>query len=124
MSWEVEYTDEFHEWWIGLTREQQEALTARVELLEQHGPNLGRPSVDSIQTSRHPNMKELRASCDGQLRVLFAFDPNRAAILLIGGDKSDTDPTVPNWNEWYQTFVPIADQLLDDHLAELKGPDR
>lgn len=68
--------------------------------------------VGAIETSRHRNMKELRCSKDGQLRVLFAFDPLRRAILLIGGDKSDGAA----WNEWYVTMVPVADDLFDRHL--------
>lgn len=59
-------------------------------------------------------MKELRASSDGALRVLFAFDPRRTAILLLGGNKSG------QWDEWYRTAVPIADELFDEHLAELQ----
>ena len=62
-------------------------------------------------------MKELR---DRTLRVLFAFDPRRTAILLVGGNKSHDAPTTPSWNAWYDTYVPIADQRYDDHLAELR----
>jgi len=68
--------------------------------------------VDSIEGSRHANMKELRA---GTLRVLFAFDPRRTAILLIGGDKRD------RWQEFYAQMIPRADQLLDEHLADLES---
>lgn len=118
-QWEVEFTDEFHSWWLDLSGDQQEALTARVQLLQQHGPNLGRPSVDSIAGSRHHNMKELRSSSDGHLRVLFAFDPHRTAILLLGGNKADDDQTTPNWNAWYERYVPVADDLYDDHLASV-----
>lgn len=86
--WDVEVTDEFEEWWQSLTSDQQEALTDRVDLLAGRGPDLGRPVVDRIQSSRHHNMKELRAAQGGALRVLFMFDPRRQAILLLGGDKS------------------------------------
>lgn len=72
--WLVEYTDEFGEWWAMLAETQQE------DLLEEHGPALGRPTVDTIEGSRHLNMKELRIASNGQLRVLFAFDPRRTAI--------------------------------------------
>src|SRR5437764_876907 len=78
---------------------------AAVRLLEQRGPGLGRPLVDSIVGSRHANMKELRAST---LRVLFAFDPRRSAILLIGGDKRD------RWQEFYEEMIPLADDLFDE----------
>jgi hypothetical protein len=84
VRWEVEYTDQFETWWLTLTEEEQERISAAVRLLGSHGPSLGRPSVDTITSSRHPNMKELRA---GTTRTLFAFDPRRAAILLLGGDE-------------------------------------
>jgi len=113
MSWQVEYTDEFEAWWDGLTAEEQDRITTGVEKLEQQGPALGRPWVDTIKTSRHPNMKELRPR-GGHLRVLFAFDPRRLAILLIGGDKGG------RWETWYEQVVPVADQLYDDHLDTLK----
>lgn len=114
MPWEVEFTDQFEEWWESLTEEQQEVLDARVSLLAEGGPALGRPTVDHVQSSRHANMKELRASSDGALRVLFAFDPRRTALLLIGGNKSG------QWDEWYRAAVPIADDLFGEHLAELE----
>ena len=75
--WDVEVTDEFVEWWQLLTSDQQEALIDRVDLLAERGPDLGRPVVDRIQSSRHHNMKELRAAQGGALRVLFMFDPRR-----------------------------------------------
>lgn len=116
--WEVEYTDEFEAWYEGLSEEAQDAVIARVELVEAHGPALGRPTVDQVHRSRHANMKELRA--EQGIRVLLAFDPRRTAILLIGGDKSPDDPGSLNWNRWYDHFVPIADGLYDAHLADLK----
>jgi hypothetical protein len=112
--WEVEVTDEFLDWWEGLTVDQQESLTDRVGLLAERGPDLGRPVVDRIQMSRHHNMKELRASQGGALRVLFMFDQRRQVILLIGGDKSG------EWNTWYETAVPLADDLYDKYLGELQ----
>lgn len=112
--WEVEFTEEFEHWWTGLDIEQQEALTDRIDLLAERGPDLGRPVVDRIARSRHHNMKELRASEGGALRVLFAFDPRRQAILLIGGDKTGA------WNAWYAWAVPAADDLYDVYLDELR----
>lgn len=116
--WEAEYTDQFGSWYEGLTEEDQDAVIARVELLQEFGPGLGRPAVDNVHQSRHPNMKELRG--ERSLRVLFAFDPLRTAILLIGGDKSPDDPASPTWNRWYDHFVPIADDLYENHLRELR----
>lgn len=115
VTWEIEATDEFVEWWRRLSANQQVALTARVELLAERGPDLGRPAVDRIVSSRHHNMKELRAAKEGALRVLFAFDPRRQVILLLGGDKSGA------WREWYEWAVPVADDLYDEYLAELEA---
>jgi len=67
--------------------------------------------VDSIKGSRHSNMKELRA---GTLRVLFAFDPSRTAVLLLGGDKRD------RWQQWYREAIPEADDLLEEHLQRVR----
>lgn len=114
MGWEIEFTDEFGAWWDGLTVDQQVAITERVDLLAARGPGLRRPYVGEIRTSKFPNMKELRVGEGGALRVLFAFDPRRSAILLLGGDKSGA------WNAWYATAIPAADRLYEIHLAELR----
>jgi hypothetical protein len=111
--WEVEVTDQFIEWWQTLS-DQREANTDRVDLLAERGPDLGRPVVDRIHSSRHRSMKELRAAKGGALRVLFSFDPRRQVILLLGGDKSGA------WNDWYEVAVPVADDLCDDYLRELE----
>jgi hypothetical protein len=114
VAWSVEYTDEFEQWWNELSEAEQEEVNAKVELLQERGSVLPRPHSDVIVTSRHSNMKELRGSVDGkQLRVLYAFDPRRTAILLIGGDKHGNP-------RWYEQFVPIADDLFDQHLQQLK----
>ena len=118
MMWEVEGTNEFVDWYSTLSEEEQDEMTARVEVLEAGGPGLGRPMVDQVHQSRHAHMKELRVP--GGLRVLFAFDPRRVAILLIGGDKSPDDPKSPNWNRWYDRYVPIADDLYNVYLHELR----
>lgn len=118
MTWEVEYTDQFGDWWATLTAEQQEAIAAAVSVLQDAGPGLGRPLVDTIASSRHSNMKELRASRDGALRVLFAFDPLRSAILLLGGNKSG------QWDEWYRVAIPLADDLYDEHPTGLEREGR
>ncbi|WP_286135230.1 type II toxin-antitoxin system RelE/ParE family toxin [Arthrobacter sp. UCD-GKA] len=90
---------------------------AAIELLAERGPQLGRPLVDTVVQSRHKNMKELRPGSSGrsELRVLFAFDPQRQAIMLIAGDKAG------NWHTWYETNIPVADELFDKHLKTLKG---
>ncbi len=113
MAWEVEYTDEFGAWWDGLPGEEQEFVRAGVLGLEERGPALGRPLVDTVAGSRHSNMKELRPP-GGNIRVLFAFDPRRMAILLIGGDKTG------RWREFYEEKIPKADLLYDEHLEQLR----
>ncbi len=113
MPWEVEYTDEFGQWWDELSEGEQEAIRASVLWLEQEGPALGRPMADTIKGSRHPNMKELRPPVTN-IRVLFAFDPRRMAILLIGGDKTG------RWRKFYEEMVPEADRLYEDHLRQLR----
>lgn len=90
---------------------------AAIELLEDAGPGLRRPLVDTIKSSRHANMKELIPH-GGNLRILFAFDPRRMAILLIGGDKTG------RWDEWYGRTVPLADNLYDEHLEALREEGR
>lgn len=111
--WEVEYTDQFEAWWLTLDESLQEAIVAAVERLEEHGPSLRRPFVGAIAASRHRNMKEL-IPMGGNTRILFAFDPRRVAILLTGGDKT------ARWNEWYRDAIPLADDLLDQHLEQLR----
>ena len=114
MASELEYTDEFGAWWEGLDGDEQESVYAAVILLETLGPNLRYPHSSGVETSRHGHMRELRVQHRGRpYRVLYAFDPRRAAILLIGGDKTGHD-------RWYEQFVPVADRLYDRHLDNLK----
>lgn len=114
MPWEVEYTDEFEEWWGRLSENQQDALVATVGLLMQRGPNLPYPYSSNVKSSRHGHMRELRVQSGGRpLRVFYALDPRRTSILLIGGDKT-------GYQRFYQDFVPIADNLYDAHLEELR----
>lgn len=113
MEWETEYTDQFEEWWNMLRIDEQSSVSLAVEALEEYGPALGRPFVDTIKRSRHQNMKELRPP-GGAIGVRFAFDPIRTAILLLGGDKMD------HWKDWYEINIPKADQLYDEHLRELQ----
>ncbi|GAA4333724.1 hypothetical protein GCM10023144_25290 [Pigmentiphaga soli] len=115
MRWQVEYTDEFGHWWNTLRADEQESVAASVQLLEALGPSLGFPHSSGIGTSRHGHMRELRTQHDGRpFRTLYAFDPRRTAILLIGADKTGND-------RWYDLYVPIADRLYDQHLEELRA---
>jgi hypothetical protein len=114
VAWDVEYTDEFGAWWQGLSESEQEAVDASVRLLEERGPSLPFPYSSGIVSSRHGHMRELRIQHAGDPhRVLYAFDPRRAAILLLGGVKTGDD-------RWYEVHVPKADRLYDEHLAALK----
>ena len=105
------------EWLASLDDDSRVQVIAAIELLEERGPQLGRPIVDTVSASQHRNMKELRPGSAGrsELRVLFAFDPERSAIMLIAGDKAG------NWTRWYKTNVPLADDIFDEHLRKLRG---
>jgi hypothetical protein len=114
--WHVGTTDDFDEWFAELDEDGQAELIAKVELLKLMGPMLKRPHADTLNDSKHANMKELRAdTADKVMRVAFAFDPERAAILLIAGDKSGV-----NQRRFYKQLIAKADQLFDAHLAMLK----
>lgn len=114
MAWDVEYTDEFGEWWETLSGSEQESVAASVQLLEELGPSLRFPHSSGVNGSRYDLMRELRVQHSGRpFRVLYAFDPRRTAILLIGGDKTGNE-------RWYVTHIPIADKLYSDHLTQLR----
>jgi hypothetical protein len=114
--WEVEYTDQFGEWWISLDEDAQEDIDTIVLVLEDKGSTLARPYADNVRKSRHANMRELRVQSKGRpLRIFYAFDPRRLAILLIGGDKTGLSD-----ERFYSQFVPIADRLYDVHLEEIQ----
>jgi hypothetical protein len=114
MAWDVEYTDEFEDWWETLDEDEQVEVAASVGLLEEKGPTLPFPHSSGINGSKFGEMRELRIQYKGDpYRVLYAFDPRRTAILLIGGNKTGDD-------RWYDKFVPIADKLYQVHLAEIK----
>ena len=115
MAWAIEFTDEFAQWWYSLDEDEQEDVAASVIILRERGPTLGRPHADAVVGSRYPNMKELRTQHAGRpYRTLFAFDPRRVAILLIGGDKTGN-------NRWYEEFVPRADEIYAEHLREIEN---
>ncbi len=118
MAYEVEYTDEFREWWDVLTAEEQNRISRTVLLLEEAGPHLEHPHSSAIYGSRHPHMRELRIQHEGRpYRILYAFDPRRIGILLIGGDKT-------GHKRWYASFVPVADDLYDQQLREIREEKR
>ncbi|MGI8688733.1 MAG: type II toxin-antitoxin system RelE/ParE family toxin [Thermomicrobiales bacterium] len=95
MEWDVEGTDTFKEWFLGLTDAEDIAVSEAINALMTTGPSLGRPFVDTLSGSRIPNLKELRPKRNN-IRILFAFDPRRTAILLLGGSKTN------DWQGWYK----------------------
>ncbi|MUG94031.1 addiction module toxin RelE [Scytonema sp. UIC 10036] len=116
MSWVVEFHEDFDPEFDALPEEVQNKLLSRITLLQAFGSELGRPHVDTLNGSRHSNMKELRfKAADGTWRVAFAFDPKRRAILLVAGDKSGSSES-----RFYKQLLKTADARFDAHLAKLK----
>ena len=115
LMWSVDVTL-IENWLDSLDAASWKQVIAAIEVLRDFGPQLGRPLVDTMTASRHKNMKELRPGSSGrsELRILFAFDPERRAIMLVAGDKSG------NWTRWYRKNISVADDLFDDHLDRLK----
>lgn len=118
MEWNVEFTDEFEGWWDDLGESFQEDVNAHVNLLIEKGPQLPFPFSSGINGSKHEHMRELRIQSGGNpIRVFYAFDPRRTAILLIGGDKTGD-------GRFYARMIPVADKLYDDHIKELEAEQR
>ncbi len=118
MSCEVEFTNEFEEWWDDLSEEEQDSVDSYVVALIDAGTSLRYPYSSGIKGSKHSHMRELRIQHKGQpYRVFYAFDPRRTAILLIGGKKG-------SGKQWYRRFVPMADALYDEHLETLRWEGR
>ncbi len=116
-GWEILLTAEVEAFLDGLYESDpasHQLVNQAILVLERNGPAEGRPLVDSITGSRLANMKELRPPSTGrsEIRILLVFDPWRAAILLVAGDKSG------QWAKWYRTAIPRAEQLYDEYLAE------
>ncbi|HML17338.1 MAG TPA: type II toxin-antitoxin system RelE/ParE family toxin [Bryobacteraceae bacterium] len=116
MSWFVEIGDEFEPEFDALHGDVRTEILALARLVQQFGPQLGRPHVDTLKASRHRNMKELRFdAADGVWRVAFAFDTKRKAILLVAGDKSGGSE-----KKFYRELIRKADDRFDAHVARLK----
>ncbi|MEX2611247.1 MAG: type II toxin-antitoxin system RelE/ParE family toxin [Gemmatimonadota bacterium] len=112
LMWKINATNRFTDWYLGLPESEAEDVTTVVELLGRYGPRLPFPYSSAIASSRHPHMRELRIQHRGRpLRVLYAFDPGRAAVVLLGSDKTGDE-------RWYDRNVPEADTLYDDYLDE------
>ena len=120
MSWVVLLDDDVEAWFLALADEDPasaEQVEAAINILEDVGPALGAPLVKKIDDSDYHHMKELRPGSSGgsEVRILFAFDPKRQAILLVAGDKSGS------WNGWYDKNIPIADARYEAHLRDMEG---
>ncbi|MCL2411557.1 MAG: type II toxin-antitoxin system RelE/ParE family toxin [Treponema sp.] len=112
--WEVEFTNEFYDWWETLDEAEQDAVDRSVGLLEEKGTSLPFPYSSNVRQSKHGSMRELRSQCKGKpLRTFYVFDPRRTAILLIGGDKTGND-------DFYNEMVPKADKIYDEYLKEIQ----
>jgi hypothetical protein len=119
VGWAIELHPEVDAWFLSLCEtdaESADLVEKAIDVLADVGPRLGRPLVDRIKGSHYHNMKELRPASAGatEVRILFAFDPERRAILLVAGDKAG------HWQGWYDANVPIADERYAKHLAELE----
>ena len=117
MAWSVKVTEEYAEWFTALIKDDLASaiqVAQAVAALREEGPALGRPLVDRIQGSGIHHLKELRPGSAGrsEIRVLFAFDPTRSALLLLGGDKAG------NWKRRYKENISIAEQLYLDYTTE------
>jgi hypothetical protein len=114
VAWDIEFTDEFGSWWDSLTADEQESVDFGVGLLIERGPTLPFPYSSQVRGSKFGEMRELRVQHQGSpYRVLYAFDPHRVGLLLLGGDKTGDDG-------WYDRMVPVADKLFAAHLADVK----
>ena len=114
MAFTVNTSEEFDEWFTSLEEDLQDAILFSVGLLQAHGFRLGRPHADTLEDSDLSNLKELRVQHRGKpLRVLFAFDPKREALLLIGGNKAGD-------KRWYKKMIPVAEAIFAEHLEQLK----
>lgn len=114
-QWKVQFCNEFDLEFQAMTDGLQDELLAHAMLLRDYGPNLGRPTVDTLNGSKFSNMKELRFNWEGEVwRVAFVFDPKRQAILLAGGDKGGADQ-----KRFYKRLIAVADERYSRHLARL-----
>ncbi len=94
----------------------QNELLALMGLLKEYGPRLGRPHADTLDDSKHTNMKEPRFKSDGGVwRVTYAFNPRREGILLAAGNKSGVSES-----RFYKQLILKSDARFDDHLSELR----
>lgn len=121
--WDIKLHSEVEAWFLDLCVTDPvsaDRVSEAIDLLAEHGPSLGRPLVDRLKGSRYHNMKELRPGSAGasEIRLIFAFDPTREALFLVGGDKAG------RWSVWYEKAVPLADARFTEHLRSLEEEGR
>jgi hypothetical protein len=114
MTWEVLLLEQVETWYFTLDEGAMASVPGAIDLLESEGPTLGRPTVDKVAGSKFHSLKELRPA-GTSIRILFIFDPDRQAILLLGGDKAGA------WKAWYDRNIPIAEQRYADWLETERG---
>lgn len=113
MAYTVNASREFGEWFGTQEKALRRAVGAYIGLLEQQGPQLRRPYADTLEGSKISNLKELRVQHRGEpYRILYAFDPKRQALLLIGGNKAGD-------KRWYKRMIPLAETIFERHLKTL-----
>lgn len=122
--WEIEYSY-IIDWLDELDNKTVAAIFAALELLQQEGLNLGRPLVDTLSNTRVANLKELRPASAGntEIRIIFAFDSARKAIMLLGGDKSKGKTGRSKWTGWYKSAIPAAEKIFLEHVKHLGEND-
>lgn len=117
MTWTLIYLDYYENWLNEQEEELQDEAFAQLEVLKQFGPTLGRPRVDTLKDSNLANLKELRFFFKGApIRILFAFDPKKQGVIMLGGDKTGD-------KRWYKTNIPIAEKLYAEHLEKQRKED-
>ncbi|MBW8805734.1 MAG: type II toxin-antitoxin system RelE/ParE family toxin [Catenulisporales bacterium] len=112
MTWEIVLAPEVEEWYLSLDPQSSDNVTKAIGILEEAGPNLGRPLVDRLHSSKLHNLKELRTPSNnrGHIRILFVFDSTRQAILLVAGDKAG------RWRQWYVDAIKLAEERYARYL--------
>jgi len=112
VTWSVLINEEVSDWMLTLDEAEYDQVAAALQALGVDGPALGRPFVDTVKGSRHKNMKELRPR-GTHIRLLFAFDPLRQAVVLVAGDKTN------RWKQWYEENIPVADERFEAHVMQV-----
>lgn len=120
MEWEVIISEEYEKWFNDLPQKDKMAIATDLKVLKQIGPLLGRPHADKIKGSSISNLKELRTKFSGHIyRSLFAFDPERKAVILCGGDKKGKDQ-----DKFYRQLIAQAELIFEKHLNQLQNNQR